>query len=79
MKFLPIQTGLSGTCGLQAATNPVVHSHLYEPAVLLQVELAPQASGDRHSSKSKEGKEKRGKVFINRENLFRLSTLSRAK
>ena len=37
MNVLPIQTGLSGTCGPQAATNPVVHSHLYEPAVLLQV------------------------------------------
>ena len=50
--FLPIQTGFSGSCAPELATNPFKHSHLYEPTVLLQTWLAPQASGDWHSSKS---------------------------
>ena len=51
--FLPAQTGLSGFCAAQAE-NPVKHSHIYDPTVLLQPELAPQASEDRHSSTSVE-------------------------
>ena len=34
--LLPTQTGLSESCVLQLATNPVEHSHLYDPTVLLQ-------------------------------------------
>ena len=51
--FLPAQTGLSGLCAAQTE-NPVEHSHLYDPTVLWQTELAPQASEDRHSSTSVE-------------------------
>ena len=51
--FLPAQTGLRGFCAAQTE-NPVEHSHLYDPTVLLQTELAPQASEDRHSSTSVE-------------------------
>ena len=51
--FLPAQTGLSGFCAAQTE-NPVVHSHLYDPTVLWQAELAPHASEDRHSSTSVE-------------------------
>ena len=50
--FLPTQTGFSGSCAPESATNPIGHSHLYEPTVLLQTWLAPQASGDWHSSRS---------------------------
>ena len=50
--FLPIQTGFSGSCAPESATNPIGHSHLYDPTVLLQTWLAPQASRDWHSSKS---------------------------
>ena len=50
--FVPIQTGASGSCAPESATNPIGHSHLYDPTVLLQTWLAPQASGDWHSSKS---------------------------
>ena len=53
MYFLPAQTGLSGFCAVQTE-NPVVHSHLYDPTVLWQTELALQASEDRHSSTSVE-------------------------
>ena len=52
IKFLPTHTGFSGSCAPESATNPVEHSHLYEPTVLLQTWLALQASGDWHSSKS---------------------------
>ena len=52
LNFLPTQTGFSGSCAPESATNPIEHSHLYEPTVLLQTWLAPQASGDWHSSKS---------------------------
>ena len=37
---------------MQSATNPVNHSHLYDLTVLLQTELTPQVSEDRHSSAS---------------------------
>ena len=50
--FLPIQTGFSGSCAPESAANPIEHSHLYDPTVLLQTWLAPQASGNWHSSKS---------------------------
>ena len=50
--FLPTQTGFSGSCAPESATNPIGHSHLYEPTVLLQTWLGPQASGDWHSSRS---------------------------
>ena len=49
----PIQTGFSGSCAPASGANPVKHSHLYDPTVLLQTWSAPQASGDWHSSKSK--------------------------
>ena len=34
--LLPTQTGFSESCVPQLATNPVEHSHLYDPTVLLQ-------------------------------------------
>ena len=71
--FLPIQTGFNGSCAPESATNPFAHSHLYDPMVLLQTSLAPQASGDWHSSKSTKVKknmhsswneEKPSKLFV---------------
>ena len=53
INILPTQTGCLGSCAPESATNPIGHSHRYEPTVLLQTWLSPQASGDWHSSKSK--------------------------
>ena len=70
---LPIQTGFNGSCAPESATNPFAHSHLYDPMVLLQTSLAPQASRDWHSSKSTKVKknmhsswneEKPSKLFV---------------
>lgn len=52
VSFLPTQTGFCGSTVSEPATNPVAHSHLYDPLVLLQTVLAPQTSGVRHSSTS---------------------------
>ena len=52
--FSPVQTTFIGFWRPQSVTNPVKHSHLYDPMVLLQTEVAPQASGDWHSSISAE-------------------------
>ena len=64
--FLPIQTGFSGSCAPESATNPIGHSHLYDPTVLLQTWLAPQVSGDWHSSKST--KVKKQNCTVNEDN-----------
>ena len=53
INILPTQTGCLGSCAPESATNPIGHSHRYEPTVLLQTWLSPQASRDWHSSKSK--------------------------
>ena len=52
INILPTQTGCLGSCAPESATNPIGHSHRYEPAMFLQTWLSPQASRDWHSSKS---------------------------
>ena len=36
LKIVPTQTGFNGSCAPESATNPIGHSHRYDPTVFLQ-------------------------------------------